>query len=191
MIWLLKRIPYFVLALMAAYAAYNMPPEENPYAFVASSIGLLYGVYGMVGGQELHDSIVKGVVDDLLDFVPLAMVNVQIYEMLGNPYAKVHALSVVPFGLDLVAKLFGDACDDVATQTLKHVSNLANVISLLSLSYAEGNYMFGCVGLSYAAAHVGIVATGKCHGYLVDLSYVASYSLFYFATLLVITAPKE
>ncbi|KAI8121680.1 hypothetical protein CVS40_7359 [Lucilia cuprina] len=168
----MERLPFYALALMASYAAYNMPPETNPYAFAACAVGIIYGVFGLVGGQEVADGIVKGVVDDLLDFVPLALVNIEIFKMMGKPYAFVHALFIIPLILDLIAKLFGEESDDAATQTLKHVSNLANVVSLLYLSYMEDNYMFGYVALSYLAAHTGMVIGGRCHGYLVDLNYI-------------------
>ncbi|XP_065365049.1 uncharacterized protein LOC135958114 [Calliphora vicina] len=190
MIWLLKRLPFYSLALMASYAAYNMPPETNPYAFTACAVAIIYGVFGLVGGQEVADGIVKGVVDDLLDFVPLAMVNIEIFQIMGKPYAFVHALFVIPLILDLIAKLFGEESDDAATQTLKHVSNLANVVSLLHLSYMEDNYMFGYVALSYLSAHMGMVIGGRCHGYVVDLNYVMSYVLFYFTSTLAVTVPN-
>lgn len=190
MIWLLKRSPYYALTLMAAYAAYNMPPETNPYAFAACSIGIIYGVFGLVGGQEAQDGIVKGVVDDLLEFVPLAMVNIEIFKMVGKSYAMVHALFIIPLILDLIAKLFGEPTDDLATQTLKHVSNLANVVSLLYLSYTEDNYMFGYVALSYLAAHMGMIIGGRCHGYMIDLNYIMSYVLFYFTSTLAVTVPN-
>ncbi|KAM7349303.1 uncharacterized protein ACRADG_008307 [Cochliomyia hominivorax] len=191
MIWLLKRLPFYALALMASYAAYNMPPETNPYAFAACAIGIIYGVFGLIGGQENMQNIVKYVIDDLLDFVPLPMVNIEIFQMLSKPYAFVHALFVIPLILDLIAKLFGESEDDEATQTLKHVSNLGNVISLLYLSYMEGNYMFGYVALSYLAAHTGMIIGGKCHGYLVDLNYVMCYVLFYFTAMLAVTVPNS
>lgn len=188
--WILKRTPYYGLALMACYAAYNMPPETNPYAFAACAVGIIYGIFGLVGGQEDSQSIVKYVVDDLSDFVPLAMMNIEIFQMLNKPYAFAHALFVIPLVLDLIAKLFGEASDDEATQTLKHVSNLGNIVSLLYLSYMEDNYMFGYVALSYLAAHTGMLIGGKCHGYMVDLNYVMSYILFYFTAMLAVTVPN-
>lgn len=188
--WLLQRSPYFGLALMASYAAYQMPPDQHPYSFTASAFGIIFGIYGTVGGEELHCSIVKNVIDTTMDFVPLSLVNIEIFLAMGKTYAMVHALFVIPLILDLIAKLFGNEGDDEATQILKHVNNLANIVSLAYLAFQEDNYMYGCVALSILAAQAGAIWGGRCRRYSSEFVYILAYSMFYFATILAVTVPN-
>ncbi|XP_019894033.1 uncharacterized protein LOC109613527 [Musca domestica] len=189
--WLAERTPYFGLALMAAYGAYEMLPDVHPYAFTASAFGIVFGIYGMVGGRELRCSLVKSVLDTTMDIVPLSLMNIEIFLQMGEPYAMAHALFIIPLILDFIAKLFGDETDEESTQILKYVNTLANVVSLSSLAYREDNYLYGCVAISILAAQTSsVVWGGPCRGYRSEFVHVMGYSMFYFASIMAITVPN-
>lgn len=187
----LKRVPYLLLAIMAAYAAYEMPPDQRPYAFSACAFGIIFGFYGAAGGEEMQCSVVKAVVDTGFDFIPLSLMNIEIYLAMGKPYAMVHALFIIPLILDIIAKLFGDEGDDEVTQLLKHVNNIANVASLASLSYMDDNRIYACVAASFFTAQSAKIWGGRCHGYSSDLAYTLAYTAFYYTSMLAITVPNE
>ena len=180
----LRFFLFFVLATVASYAAYCLPPDGTPYAFAACGIGIIYGIFGIVGGFELEMGIVKGVVEDFLDFAPLGLMNIEIFTAAGESYAMVHALFLIPLLLDLVAKLFGEEDDDQATQTLKYIDILAGVSSLLYLCYAKENYMYAAVALSCLAAHSSMLIGGKCAAIWWEYAYLVFHSSFYFASTL-------
>ncbi|XP_073828192.1 uncharacterized protein [Musca autumnalis] len=189
--WIAERCPYFGLALMASYAAYEMPPDLHPYSFTASALGIIFGIYGMIGGRELRCSLVKSVLDTTMDFVPLSLMNIEIYLELGKPYAMIHALFIIPLILDLIAKLFGDEIDEKSTQILKNVNSLANAVSLSYLAYTEDNYMYGCVAFSMLAAQSSAALWGgPCRGYTSEFVYIMGNAMFYFASINAVTVPN-
>ena len=180
----LRFFLFFALAAAASYAAYCFQPDNTPFAFAACGIGIIYGLFGLIGGFESEMSIVKGVVEDFLDFAPLGLMNIEIFKAAGESYAMVHALFLIPLLLDLVAKLFGEEEDDQATQTLKYIDILAGVSSLLYLSYAKDNYMYLVTALCCLAAHSSMLIGGRCAKIGYEYAYLVFHSGFYIAAAL-------
>lgn len=178
----IKPFTYFALTAMASYAAYCMQPDKNPFGFASCGVGIIYGIFGLVGGHDCEMCIVRGVVEDLLDFAALGLMSIEIAKSSCISYAMVHSLFLIPLLLDLIAKLFGDEEDDATTQTLKHVNNLANIASLLYLAFEKENYWFAGVAASSLMAHSGMLIGGKCRDPMWDVNYIMFHCLLYFSS---------
>ncbi|XP_030385205.1 uncharacterized protein LOC115632266 [Scaptodrosophila lebanonensis] len=134
-----------LLAVSSGYAMYSLHPLEKPYGFVAAAFSLMHGVLGVVRAAKDDDdecNRVRAITSGIMDIVPLPLVNVELYLRSSNPsLAFAHGCFIIPLGYDLLAKLADT--DDSSTETLKELTLLGNVVSLLFLGVNQSSNMYG------------------------------------------------
>ncbi|KAI9588897.1 hypothetical protein GQX74_007066 [Glossina fuscipes] len=184
---LVKRIPFAALLSMASYATYKMPPDQYPYAFTACAVALVSGSLGVLRGPQHPRGLVNQVLTSLMDFAPLPLMNIQIYLEAKPLYAFAHAFSLIPLGIDILVKLFGDECDDKAAEALKLANNLINVASLTVISVIDDNYMYFFVMLSYLMAQASLLY-GHCENCIwTERMHLLFFTLFFFVSSKAVT----
>uniref|UniRef100_A0A1A9ZZD2 Uncharacterized protein n=1 Tax=Glossina pallidipes TaxID=7398 RepID=A0A1A9ZZD2_GLOPL len=184
---LVKRIPFAALFTMAAYATYKMPPDQYPYASIACAVALVSGSLGVLRGPQHPRGLVTEVLTSLMDFAPLPLMNIQIYLEAKPIYAFAHAFSLIPLGIDILVKLFGDECDYKAAATLKLANNLINMASLTAISIIDDNYMYFFVILSYMMAQASLLY-GHCDKCVwSERIHLLFFSLFFFVSSKAVT----
>uniref|UniRef100_A0A1A9W267 Uncharacterized protein n=1 Tax=Glossina brevipalpis TaxID=37001 RepID=A0A1A9W267_9MUSC len=146
---------------MACYAAYKMPPKQYPFGFTACAIALVSGSYGVLRGPDYEKNLVNQILESLVDFAALPLVNIEIYLQVKPVYAYVHAFALISLGIDILVKLFGDTDDIKAAEALKCVNDTLNMSSLAVISIIEKNYKYLYVLLSFLMAQRGWLF-GKC-----------------------------
>lgn len=184
---LVKRIPFLALLTMAGYATYKMPPEQYPYAFIACSVALVSASFGLLRGPQHPQSLVNQVLTSLMDFAPLPLMNIQIYLEAKPLYALAHSFSLIPLGIDILVKLFGDECDDKAAASLKLVNDVINMASLTAISIIDDNYMYFFVMLSYLMAQASLIY-GHCENCVwTERMRLLFFTLFFFVSSKAVT----
>ena len=144
-----------MLAGASGWAMYRMNgPMEHPYGFAASAFGLCHGLLGMIAACKTDDeeqAKIKDISKSIMEIVPLSLVNIELYNMSENSnLALGHGLFIIPLAFDILAKLFCDEPNETnATDTLKDLTILGNIASLLYLTVQEGSAWYG--GMAAAA----------------------------------------
>ncbi|XP_043658196.1 uncharacterized protein LOC122623240 [Drosophila teissieri] len=145
-----------VLCGAAGFGFYKIGPSEHPYAFTACVLGFCHGLFGLVSGLT-GDENVKKVTEtttSIMEIIPLPLVNVDLY--LGaesNNIALGHGLFIVPLGVSVILSFFkgesGDEGEGSPLDTLKTLTILGNITSLLYLAINESSWNLG--GMAFLA----------------------------------------
>uniref|UniRef100_A0A1A9ULJ6 Uncharacterized protein n=1 Tax=Glossina austeni TaxID=7395 RepID=A0A1A9ULJ6_GLOAU len=184
---LVKRIPFAALLSMAGYATYKMPPNQYPYAFIACAVALVSGSLGVLRGPQHPRNLVTQVLTSLMDFAPLPLMNIQIYLEAKPIYAFAHAFSLIPLGIDILVKLFGDECDDKAASALKFANNVINMASLTAISIIDDNYLYFFLMLTYLMAQASLFY-GHCENCVwTERIHLLFFTLFFFVSSKAVT----
>ncbi|XP_030377744.1 uncharacterized protein LOC115626498 [Scaptodrosophila lebanonensis] len=137
----------FNLLLIAAccYAMYSLTPADNPYGYIAASFCFVHGTLGILRAfaEEADEcSRVFIVSASIIAVMPLPMANIEFYlKSDQSGMAIVHMLSFIPLLYDMLGKM----CDDwdTATDTLKDLVLIGNVLSASYLAVQAGNPLYG------------------------------------------------
>lgn len=150
------RLVYLGLAGTCIFGITKLGPDSCLLASISCAIGLIYGIFGALSSATKPPCLVAGILETFLDFGAIALLNLQVYAKEAPDLALFHWIFLIPMVLDIFAKLFGDECDDTATQTLKHLCNIANIISLSYISFKADNFMYLVAAILYLFAIIGM-----------------------------------
>ncbi|XP_016942101.1 uncharacterized protein [Drosophila suzukii] len=138
------------------FGFYKIGPSEHPYAFTACVFGFCHGLFGLVSSLT-GDENAKKVTDtttSIMEILPLPLVNVDLYLAAeSNNIALGHGLFIVPLAVSVILSLFkgesGDEGEGSALDTLKTLTILGNITSLLYLSINESSW--NLAGMAFLA----------------------------------------
>ncbi|XP_016951668.1 uncharacterized protein LOC108025643 [Drosophila biarmipes] len=180
------------------FGFYKIGPSEHPYAFTACVIGFCHGLFGLVSGLT-GDENAKKVTDTttcIMDIIPLPLVNVDLYLAAeSNNIALGHGLFIVPLAVSVILNFFkGESSDDgenSALDTLKTLTILGNITSLLYLSINESSWnLAGMAFLAFMAKFgAKFFEEQVSEGSAEPVTYL-SWSGFYVLTALATTGEK-
>ncbi|XP_017065789.1 uncharacterized protein LOC108104315 [Drosophila eugracilis] len=148
-----------LLVVSSGYAMYTLHPLETPYGYGTAALSLVHGILGVLRAAKNDDdecNRMRLITSGIMEIVPLPLTNIQLYLRSNNPsLALAHGCFVVPLIYDLIAKM-GDN-EDISTETLKELTLLGNVVSLLFLGVNQSKYLYGGLAAVAFAARYGSV----------------------------------
>ncbi|XP_061401733.1 uncharacterized protein LOC133337530 [Musca vetustissima] len=159
----------------SGYALSLVAPAKHPFLFTACAVGLYHGVFGLYANiiegrsnsqksldpPSAEDSFMRKaqhITQCCVDIMTVPLINIDLYMLSeqSSSLALGHALFVVPLVFDLTFKIFdNEDGEDSATETLKELSILGNVVSLVFLSVNENNLIYGLMAMSALLAQFG------------------------------------
>lgn len=146
-----------LLVVSSGYAIYTLHPMETPYGYATAALSLVHGILGMVRAASNDDdecNRVRLITSGIMEIVPLPLTNMEVYLKSTNPgLALAHTCFVVPLVYDMLAKVVDT--EDTVTETLKELTLLGNVVSMLFLGVNESNNMYGILAAIAFGARYG------------------------------------
>ncbi|KAI8033711.1 uncharacterized protein LOC128265300 [Drosophila gunungcola] len=180
------------------FGLYKIGPSEHPYAFTACMMGFCHGLGGLVSGLT-GDENAKKVTETttgFMEIIPLPLVNVNLYLAAeSNNIALGHGLFIVPLAVGVILNMVkgesGDDSEGGVLETLKTLTVLGNITSLLYLSINESSWNLTGMALLAFMAKFGAKFCEEqvCEGSGEPVSYV-SWSGFFFLTALAASGEK-
>ncbi|XP_043660175.1 uncharacterized protein LOC122624600 [Drosophila teissieri] len=149
-----------LLVVSSGYAMYTLHPLETPYGYATAALSLVHGILGMVRAASNDDdecNRVRLITSGIMEIVPLPLTNIELYLKSTNPsLALAHTCFVVPLVYDMMAK-WADT-EDTSTETLKELTLLGNVVSLLFLGVNQSSNLYGgLAAIAFAARHGSVI----------------------------------
>lgn len=142
-----------VLCGVTGYGFSMIAPQEHPYAFTACVIGFCHGLLGVINTFAENDNLTtaKKISSSILDIVPVPLVNVDLFlNGEGNNIGLGHGLFIVPLAVSVLIALFkGEGEESEALETLKVMTVLGNITSLVYLAFNDGSWVEG--GMAFLA----------------------------------------
>ncbi|EDW05006.1 GH10086 [Drosophila grimshawi] len=145
-----------LLLTTSGLAMRHLSLERQTFAFVACLVGgaaalvglcrALFGSSTTITGRSRARDVCQG----MLELVPLPLINMQLYEHrlgLGNVVLAHGILLLPPLLLDLRCSLVKERKNCDLTETLRDLSMLGNIVSLLFLAAREHNFLYMRMGL--------------------------------------------
>ncbi|XP_016971791.1 uncharacterized protein LOC108039339 [Drosophila rhopaloa] len=169
-----------LLVVSSGYGLYTLHPLDTPYAYATAALSLVHGLLGVVRAASNDDdecNRVRLITSGIMEIVPLPLTNIELYLKSSNPsLAMAHGCFVVPLVYDLMAKL-GDN-EDTSTETLKELTLLGNVVSLLFLGVNQSNNLYGgMAAIAFGARYGSVILDYYWEGLGTDFTLLA-HSLF-------------
>ncbi|KAH8335153.1 hypothetical protein KR074_003187, partial [Drosophila pseudoananassae] len=169
-----------LLVVSSGYAIYTLRPSETPYGYAAAALSLVHGLLGVARAASNNDDECKRlrlITSGIMEIVPLPLTNIELYLKSTNPsLALAHGCFVVPLVYDLMAKM-GDN-EDTSTETLKELTLLGNVVSMLFLGVNQSSNMYGgMAAIAFAARYGSLVLDNYFGGLGSDFNLLA-HSMF-------------
>uniref|UniRef100_A0A1A9ZZD1 Uncharacterized protein n=1 Tax=Glossina pallidipes TaxID=7398 RepID=A0A1A9ZZD1_GLOPL len=174
-----------ILLGTAGHALVSVSPLQHPYAFCACAVGFCHALASLAESIACEDRCTlcfKRLTCSCIEIMTLPMLNIEFYlkSEQSSPLALGHGLFVVPLAFDLLTKVSPSAeGEDDSTRTLKDLTILGNIVSLLFLAANENNAVYGMMVVAAFIAKYGamfmdslITGTGECTG-------LSGYSLLF------------
>ncbi|KAH8276750.1 hypothetical protein KR044_008143, partial [Drosophila immigrans] len=148
-----------LLVVSSGYAMYTLHPLQTPYGYAAATLSLVHGLVGVVRAASSDDdecNRLRQITSGVMELVPLPLANIELYLKSSSPQlAMAHGCFVVPLAFDVVAK-WRDV-EDNSTATLKDLTLLGNIVSLLFLGVNQSSNVYGGMAAIAFAARYGSV----------------------------------
>ncbi|XP_060662883.1 uncharacterized protein LOC132795934 [Drosophila nasuta] len=148
-----------LLVVSSGYAMYTLHPLHTPYGYAAAAVSLVHGLLGVVRAANNDDdecNRLRQITSGIMELVPLPLTNIEFYLKSSSPHlAMAHGCFVVPLAFDVVAK-WRDI-EDNSTVTLKDLTLLGNVVSLLFLGVNQSSNVYGGMAAIAFGARYGSV----------------------------------
>ncbi|KAI8033713.1 uncharacterized protein LOC128265303 [Drosophila gunungcola] len=169
-----------LLVVSSGYGLYTLHPLDTPYGYATAALSLVHGILGVVRAASNDDdecNRMRLITSGIMEIVPPPLTNIELYLKSSNPgLAWAHGCFVVPLAFDLVAKL-GDN-EDTSTETLKELTLLGNVVSLLFLGVNQSNNLYGSMAaLAFGARYGSVILDYYWEGLGADFTLLA-HSMF-------------
>lgn len=160
----------------SSYALAVVEPMEHPFIFTACAVSLCHGLLGFYSNikeglsnsqlaandstTQSNDSWVQqfhSLTQSCVDIISVPLINIDLYQMSqqSSPLALGHGLFIVPLIFDLSFKLLDVERDASGTETLKELTTLGNIVSLVFLSANENHLPYGLMAMSAFFAQYG------------------------------------
>lgn len=160
----------------SSYALAVVEPMEHPFIFTACAVSLCHGLLGFYSNikeglsnsqlaandstTQSHDSWVQQIhslTQSCVDIISVPLINIDLYQMSqqSSPLALGHGLFIVPLIFDLSFKLLDVERDASGTETLKELTTLGNIVSLVFLSANENHLPYGLMAMAAFFAQYG------------------------------------
>uniref|UniRef100_A0A1A9WR57 Uncharacterized protein n=1 Tax=Glossina brevipalpis TaxID=37001 RepID=A0A1A9WR57_9MUSC len=153
-----------ILLGTTSYALVSVSPTERPYAFTACTVGFCHALAGLVKSlvrKENFSKRFKRLTCSCLEIMTVPMINIELYlkSEQSNPLALGHGLFVVPLAFDVMTKIASsdEGNETAATETLKDLTILGNIVSLLFLAANENVTVYGLMALAAFTAKYGAI----------------------------------
>uniref|UniRef100_A0A1A9UZ95 Uncharacterized protein n=1 Tax=Glossina austeni TaxID=7395 RepID=A0A1A9UZ95_GLOAU len=152
-----------ILLGTTGYAMISVSPAERPYAFTACTVGFCHAIAGLAKSLVSHKNVtkrVKRLTCSCLEIMTVPMINIELYlkSEQSNPLALGHGLFIVPLAFDVITKVAqNEEGNEIAAQTLKDLTILGNIISLLFLAANENISVYGLMALTAFTAKYGAI----------------------------------
>lgn len=148
-----------LLVVSSGYAMYTLHPLQTPYGYAAAALSLVHGLLGVVRAANNDDDECnrwRQITSGIMELVPLPLTNIELYLKSSSPHlAMAHGCFLVPLTFDMVAK-WRDV-EDNSTVTLKDLTLLGNVVSLLFLGVNQSSNVYGGMAAIAFGARYGSV----------------------------------
>ncbi|XP_030564642.1 uncharacterized protein LOC115765291 [Drosophila novamexicana] len=148
-----------LLVVSSGYAMYTLQPTQTPYGYAAAAVSLVHGLLGVVRAANNDDdecNRLRQITSGVMELVPLPLTNIELYLKSSSPHlAMAHGCFLVPLAFDVVSK-WRDI-EDNSTVTLKDLTLLGNVVSLLFLGVNQSSNVYGGMAAIAFAARYGSV----------------------------------
>ncbi|XP_075157264.1 uncharacterized protein LOC142230507 [Haematobia irritans] len=160
----------------SGYALSQLQFTENPFIFSGCVVGLCHGLLGLymniVEGSsnsqmafelpQSNDSMVRklqNLTESCMEITIVPLVNIDLYlkSQQSSPLAMGHGLFIVPLAFDVAFKLFDTDGERNSADTLKELTSLGNIVSLVFLSVNESHLPYGLLAMSALTAQYGPV----------------------------------
>ncbi|XP_064555678.1 uncharacterized protein LOC135440443 [Drosophila montana] len=148
-----------LLVVSSGYAMYTLHPTQTPYGYAAAAVSLVHGLLGVMRAANNDDdecNRLRQITSGIMELVPLPLTNIELYLKSSSPHlAMAHGCFLVPLAFDVVSK-WRDI-EDNSTVTLKDLTLLGNVVSLLFLGVNQSSNVYGGMAAIAFAARYGSV----------------------------------
>ncbi|XP_022208805.1 uncharacterized protein LOC111065116 [Drosophila obscura] len=146
-----------LLVVSSGYAIYTLHPLQTPYGYGAATLSLIHGLLGVVRATRNDDddcNRLRLITSGVMEIAPLPIVNIELYLKSSSPsLALAHSCFLVPLAYDILAKM-GDN-EDSSTESLKELTLLGNLVSLLFLGVNQSSNMYGAMAAVAFGARYG------------------------------------
>ncbi|XP_034652470.1 uncharacterized protein LOC117891230 [Drosophila subobscura] len=146
-----------LLVVSSGYAMYTLHPVQHPYGYGAATVSLVHGLLGVVRATRNDDdecNRLRLIMSGVMEIAPLPLLNIELYlKSSSNGLALAHGCFVVPLAYDMLAKM-GDN-EDSATESLKELTLLGNLVSLLFLGVNQSSNIYGAMAAVVFGARYG------------------------------------
>ncbi|XP_002132450.1 uncharacterized protein [Drosophila pseudoobscura] len=178
-----------LLVVSSGYAMYTLHPAKTPYAYGVATLSLIHGLLG-VGRAACNDhdecNRVRLITSGVMEIAPLPLVNIELYLKSNPSLAFAHSFFLVPLAFDIVAKMTDT--EDISTESLKELTLLGNLVSLLFLGVNQSNNMYGAIAtVAFAARYGSLIIDHYWEGRGSDFRLLAN-SLFIVLMTLTLSA---
>ncbi|ALC48754.1 CG16782 [Drosophila busckii] len=148
-----------LLVVSSGYAMYTLHPGQTPYGYAAAALSLVHGLLGVVRAANNDDdecNRLRLLTSGIIELVPLPLTNIELYLRSSNPHlAYAHGCFLVPLVFDVFARCRDS--EDNSTVTLKDLTLLGNLVSLLFLGVNQGKHLYGGMAAIAFGARYGSV----------------------------------
>ncbi|KAM8720502.1 hypothetical protein ACLKA7_006532 [Drosophila subpalustris] len=148
-----------LLVVSSGYAMYTLHPLQTPYGYAAAALSLVHGLVGVVRAAHIDGdecNRLRQITTGIMELVPLPLTNIELYLKSSNPHlAMAHGCFLIPLAFDVVA-IWRDV-EDNSTETLKDLTLLGNVVSLLFLGVNQSKNVYGGMAAIAFGARYGTV----------------------------------
>lgn len=151
-----------LLVVSSGYSIYTLHPLQTPFGYAAAALSLVHGLVGVVRAssnayEDDECNRLSQITAGIMELVPLPLTNIELYLRSTSPHlAAAHACFLVPLTFDMVAK-WRDV-EDNSTKTLKDLTLLGNVVSLLFLGVNQSKNVYGgMAALAFAARYGSVI----------------------------------
>lgn len=184
-----------VLCGVTGYGFAMIQPQEHPYAFTACVIGFCHGLLSVIDTFADNDNIktAKNISNEILEIVPVPLVNLDLFlNGEGNNIALGHGLFIVPLAVSVLIGFFkgGDSEENNALETLKMMTILGNITSLVYLAFNDGSWVEGGMALlAFIAKYGAEFIESQLDQPMAALKYLC-WCGYYFLTTMAINGDK-
>lgn len=173
-----------ITQLFVTFAATSCTPvDESIYGFYVFVIGWLYALLNLTIPRRRHhqknlkicnkneefiiekqkqppkESVLLIALESAHDYIPIGFINIELHEK-SFLTSQLSFMFCIPFGLDILSRLFADGIkyvvDERLLMFLKNINILLHSLSILSLGVHQYNIWFGAIWLSAMIVFWGV-----------------------------------
>ncbi|XP_037961182.1 uncharacterized protein LOC119690237 [Teleopsis dalmanni] len=175
-----------ILIGVAGYGIYHLKAAEVPFAYSACAYGLCHGIIDLVSYLKQECNFcqkIKEMSGSIMRLMPISMVNIEFYlkSEESKSLAFCHAFFVVPLIFEVLVSFFAEDEREISSaDTLKDLTILGNIISLIFLSLNERNVLYGVIAMIEIVTNYSYILTERFYDDADDDQSTLGHILFYY-----------